>query len=247
MSIWELGEGIGPFLVAPLSELYGRLPVYHAGNVLFILCSTASALSTNISMLVAFRFLNGLAITSLTLGPTIVADLFRKEERGSAMAIAIVFQLLGPVAAPIVGSFTAQAQGWRWTIWIIVIPVGALTCLSMVFFKETYQVKILQRKALRLQKRTGNSLLRSKHHSTTERNSFLNSMKRPMKMLFLSPIVLIVSWYTALTYGLSYLIITTLTEIMERSYGFGQGIVGLSFLGLCRFVSNPDSHIPLLC
>ena len=239
VSIWELGEGIGPFLVGPLSERYGRLPVYHAGNVSFLLCSIASALSTNISMLVAFRFLNGLVITSLTLGPTIIGDLFKKEERGSAMAVAIIFQVIGPVAAPIAGSFTAQAKGWRWTIWIIAISIGVLTCLSIVFFRETYQVKILQRKTLQLQKTTGNRLLRSKYHTETEGVTFSESMKRPLKMLVFSPIVLIISSYTALTYGLSYLVITTLTEVMEKSYGFGQGIVGLSFLGLCTF-QNPQ-------
>ena len=167
MSIWELGEGTGPFLVAPLSELYSRLPFYHAGNVRFIVCSTACALSTNISMLVAFRFFNGLVITPLTLGPAIIGDMFPKEEPGTAMAVAIVFQVLGPVAAPIVGSFTAQAKGWRWTIWIIVISVGALTCLSMVLMRETSHAKVLQRKALRQRILTGNQLLRSKHRSAT--------------------------------------------------------------------------------
>ena len=152
VSVWELGEGFGPFLVAPLSELYGRLPVYHIGNILFLLCSVASALSTNISMLGAFRFLNGFVITSLTLGPSIVADLFEKEERGTAMALAITVPLIGPVVAPIVGSFIAQAKGWRWVIWITVIAIGAVTCLSFVFFRETYSVIILQGKTKRLQK-----------------------------------------------------------------------------------------------
>lgn len=29
VSIWELGEVVGPFLIGPLSEIYGRLPVFH--------------------------------------------------------------------------------------------------------------------------------------------------------------------------------------------------------------------------
>ncbi len=44
-------------------------------------------------------------------------------------------------------------------------------------------------------------------------------------------IVFIVSFYTALTYELSYLILITITEVIESSYGFGQGLVGFSFLG----------------
>ena len=231
VSIWELGEGFGPFFVGPLSERFGRMPVYHFGNLLFILCSVAAALSLNIAMLIAFRFLNGFVITSLTLGPSTVGDLFKKEERGSAMAIAIAVPLIGPFAAPIIGGLIAARNGWRWTIWMMVCAVGAISCLSLVFLRETYRVEILERKVKRLQTSTGNPLLRSRYHDAAERQSPLRAMKRPLKMLLFSPIVFIIYFYTALTYGLSYLILTTLTDIMESTYGFGEGVVGLSFLG----------------
>ena len=94
VSIWELGEGFGPFLIGPLSELYGRVVVYHVGNVFFALSLVASALSINIAMLVAFRFFCGFANTPSTLGPSIVGDLFPKEKRGAAMSIAISIPLL---------------------------------------------------------------------------------------------------------------------------------------------------------
>lgn len=114
VSVWELGEGVGPFQVGPLLERHGRMPIYHGGNILFVVCSTATALNINISMLIVFRFLNDFVVTSLTLGPSIVGDLFRKEDRGAAMAMALAFPLLGPFAAPIVGSNTGEALGWRW-------------------------------------------------------------------------------------------------------------------------------------
>ncbi|CAG8958213.1 hypothetical protein HYFRA_00000566 [Hymenoscyphus fraxineus] len=235
VSIWELGEGFGPFLVGPLSETYGRMPIYHAGNLLFIICSVASALSTNISMLVAFRFLNGFVITSSTLGPSIIGDLFHSENRGKAMALAISLPLIGPFVAPIMGSVIAASLGWRWTIWIVVIAVGAITCLSFVVFRETYPSKILEQRAERMRRETGNLSPYSKHENKGN-NSFVKSMTRPMRILFRSPIVFIISFYTALTYGLSYLILTTLTQVMEENYGFNEGNVGYLFLG--RAVGN---------
>jgi MFS family permease len=207
------------------------MPVYHVGNVLFILCSTASALSTNMAMLIVFHFLNRFVISSVTLGPSIAGDLFRKEERGTAMSVAIALPLMGPFAAPIVGSYIADAKGWRWNIWIVVIAVGAVTCVACLPFRETYKVKILQRKTKRLCKLTGNKLLRSKYEDATKRGIFTVSLKRPLKMLFFSPIVFIITFFTSLVYGLSYLILTTLTQVMEKNYGFGQGSIGLAFLG----------------
>ncbi|CAG8979356.1 hypothetical protein HYALB_00002482 [Hymenoscyphus albidus] len=62
-------------------------------------------------------------------------------------------------------------------------------------------------------------------------NSFVESMTRPIRILFRSPIVFIISFYTALTYGLSYLILTTLTQVVEENYEFNEGNVGCLFLG----------------
>lgn len=235
VSIWDLGEGFGPFFVAPLSELYGRMPVYHGGNFLGILCSVAAALSFNISMLVAFRFLSGFLITALTLSPSIAGDLFRKEERGTAMAVGIGLQLIGPFVGPIIGGIIADRVGWRWTIWVITIAMGFVAGLSLLFCRETYQVKILQRKTKRLRKETGKQSLQSKHQEVINATSVVQSLTRPLRMMFCSPIVFIISFYTALTYGLSYLILTTLTEIMERTYNFGQRVVGPAFLGRGMF------------
>jgi MFS family permease len=182
------------------------------------------------AMLVVFRFLNGFMILSVTLGPSIAGDLFRKEERGTAMSVAIALPLMGPFA-PIVGSYIADAKGWRWTIWIVVIAVGAVTCDACLLFRETYKVKIVQQKTERPRKLTGNKLLRSKYEVATKSGTFTVSLKRPLKMLFFSPIVFIITFFTSLVYGLSYLILTTLTQVMEKNNGFGQGTIGLAFLG----------------
>src|SRR2546423_2100631 len=61
VSIYILGYATGPLVIAPLSELYGRLYVYHTNNVLFIIWTTACALSPNVGALLVFRFFAGVA------------------------------------------------------------------------------------------------------------------------------------------------------------------------------------------
>ena len=87
VSIWELGEVVGPVFVGPLSEIYGRLPVYHTTNILFMIFSAAAAVSRSIEMLITIRFLLGLTVASTTFNPCIVADLFPAEYQGRALAI----------------------------------------------------------------------------------------------------------------------------------------------------------------
>ncbi|OGM46052.1 putative bicyclomycin resistance protein [Aspergillus bombycis] len=222
VSIWELGEGVGSFVVGPLSEQYGRNVIYHGGNILFILCSVAAALSQSVSMLVAFRFINGMAVTSLTLAPSIIGDLFVQEERGAAMAVAIALPLIGPCIAPIVGGFVSSALGWRWTIWIMAIAVGTVSLLSLAVFKETYRFKIQQQSRKSTEKQQDRSdgnhnIPSSSSHPSAPRDTVLKSFARPARLLFSSPVVLVTSLYTALTYGISYLILTTLAEIMQKT------------------------------
>ena len=92
---------------------------------------------------------------------------------------------------------------------------------------------ILEKKAARLRKEAGNQALRSKMHSgLSPRDLFKRSIIRPSKLLFLSPIVLLLSLFVAVIYGYIYLLFTTITEVFEVNYRFSQGIVGLTYLGL---------------
>ncbi|KAF2740511.1 MFS general substrate transporter, partial [Polyplosphaeria fusca] len=53
----------------------------------------------------------------------------------------------------------------------------------------------------------------------------------PMKMLFLSPIVFLMSLYVAVNYGIMYLLFIIITFVFEERYHFSTGSVGLSYLG----------------
>ena len=124
VSVYILGYAFGPLLVAPLSELYGRLPIYHVCNVLFVIFTIACAVSSNLSMLIAFRFLEGcVGSAPLTIGGGTIADMIVQEKRGKSMAIWAMGPLLGPVIGPVAGGFLTQAKGWRWVFWVIAIAV----------------------------------------------------------------------------------------------------------------------------
>jgi hypothetical protein len=88
-------------------------------------------------------------------------------------------------------------------------------------------------KTRRLHKETGNSQLQSTLHSgRTPRSLFIQSIVRPAKMLFLSPIVFLLSLFMAITYGYLYLLFTTIPKVFQENYGFTSGTVGLAYLGI---------------
>ncbi len=97
VSIFILGYAIGPLLIAPMSELYGRLPVYHACNTLFVVWSLACAFAPNLGALLAFRFFQGaVGVCPLTIGSGTISDLISNEQRGKFMSVYSIGPLLGP-------------------------------------------------------------------------------------------------------------------------------------------------------
>lgn len=88
VSIYILGFCIGPLVLAPLSELYGRSPVMHASNVFFLIFTIACAVSSDMGMFVFFRFCQGLSgCPPLTLGGGTISDLMPPVKRGKALSI----------------------------------------------------------------------------------------------------------------------------------------------------------------
>ncbi|KAK8251252.1 major facilitator superfamily domain-containing protein [Phyllosticta capitalensis] len=234
VSIYVLGFAFGPLIIAPLSEMYGRLPLYHVCSVLFIVFMVACALSKNLAMLIVFRFLAGtVGGAPLTLGGGTIADLVPPKDRGTAMAIWVAGPTIAPVIGPVGGGFLAQAVSWRWVFWVVSIATGVITIIGFILMRETYPVAILNAKVRRLRKETGNKALRSKLDSgLAARALFLRSIVRPAKMLIFSPIVFLLSLYVAIAYSYLYILFTTFTTVFESSYGFSPGIAGLTYLGV---------------
>ncbi|KAI8626299.1 major facilitator superfamily domain-containing protein [Xylariaceae sp. FL1651] len=234
VNIYLLGFGIGPVFLAPLSELYGRLVIYHFCNTLYLAFTIGCTFSTNTTMFLIFRLFAGLVASGpLSIGGGTIADITPQEERGKAVAIFSAGPLLGPVIGPIIGGFVTQAVGWRWTFRIILILAGLLAAATILFMRETNATVLLQRKTERLVRETGNSKLTPKGAtSETPRQIIIKAIVRPVKMLIFSPIVLLLSLYGGTLFGIIFLLFTTFPVVFEETYGFNTGIAGLAYLGL---------------
>lgn len=88
VSIYILGFAVGPLVISPLSEIYGRYMVYLVCNIMFIVFTIACAVASSIGQLIAFRFLAGaFGVCPVTLGGASISDLVTQEKRGVAMSL----------------------------------------------------------------------------------------------------------------------------------------------------------------
>ena len=60
MSIFLLGYAQGPFVLAPLSEIYGRVTVLQYANLIYLAFNTACGFAQNRTQMLLFRFLSGI-------------------------------------------------------------------------------------------------------------------------------------------------------------------------------------------
>lgn len=98
VTIYVLGFSLGPLVLAPLSELYGRLIIYHFCNAFYFAFTLGCALSKDMAMFLVFRFICGCAASApMTIGGGTVADVVPQEKCGKAMAMFAMGPLLGPV------------------------------------------------------------------------------------------------------------------------------------------------------
>ena len=86
--------------------------------------------------------------------PGSVSDIVTDEYRALAFSIWSIGPMNGPVTGPLIGGFVAEYLGWRWTNYLVMILAG-VGWLAMSSIKETYAPVILQRKAAKMRKETG--------------------------------------------------------------------------------------------
>lgn len=88
LSLFVAGLGLGPMILGPLSEFYGRRPVYIGSFVFFTIWLIPGATATNMATMLVGRFFDGLAGSAfLSVAGGTVGDLFVKKELSAPMMV----------------------------------------------------------------------------------------------------------------------------------------------------------------
>jgi multidrug resistance protein len=236
VSLFVLGFAIGPLLWAPLSELYGRQVLFFGTYAVLTAFNAGAAGANSMATLIILRFFAGTFGSSpLTNAGGVIADMFQANQRGLGMSIFAAAPFLGPVIGPIVGGFVGETIGWRWNEGVMACFTGVLWIFGTLTIPETYSPVILQKRAAALSKRTGKvyiSVLERRQGKTTPKAAFQKSLARPWALLFLEPIVLLISIYMAIIYGTLYMCFGAFPIVYQQGRGWSPGIGGLAFLGV---------------
>ncbi len=133
------------------------------------------------------------------------------------------------------GGFITQSYlGWRWTAYITLIMAAFFGSVGFFIVPETSHAKILQRRAQKIRFETKNWAIHSQRDTiNVELSSLINTyFFRPFIMLIQEPILLLITIYMALIYGILYLFFEAYPISFQEERGWNAGVGALPFLGI---------------
>ncbi|KAI4693933.1 uncharacterized protein J4E92_006159 [Alternaria infectoria] len=239
MTIFLLGYAQGPFVLAPLSEIFGRVTVLQYANLVYLLFNTCCGFAQTKEQMLAFRFLSGLGgAAPQALCNGVLADTWSKEERGKGQAIYGILTWLAPCVAPIVGAYISTGANWRWIFFATSIFTVLVQLTALFFLRETFAPAILGKKAKAVRKAMKgirNDVVVRTEFETGDRMSKIlrKRLILPFIMMFTHPATQAPSIYRAFLYGVMYLMLSTFPMVFEEVYDMDTGPASLNYLSLC--------------
>jgi DHA2 family multidrug resistance protein len=120
--------GVANAIVLPLTgrlgQKFGEVRLFIWSSALFALTSLACGLSTNLSILIIFRVLQGaLGAPMMPLAQTLLMNNYPKRLMMMAIALWSTTVSVAPVLGPIMGGYISDNFHWSW-IFIINVPIG---------------------------------------------------------------------------------------------------------------------------
>ncbi|MCY0892207.1 MAG: MFS transporter [Acidibacillus sp.] len=126
------GYIVGSLIVSVISDYYGRKMALITGILLYTVGSFGTALSPNVDVLIAFRFVVGMGIgTMISQVSTYMGEISPAALRGRFTGLANVFAFVGLAAVPFVAMAIVPEFSWGWRVLLFIGGFGGIFMLFM--------------------------------------------------------------------------------------------------------------------
>lgn len=236
ISLFVLGFALGPLLWAPLSEIYGRQVIFLITFGAFTAFAGGATANSTLATLLVMRFFAGsFGSSPFTNAGGVIADIFPANQRGAAMGVFALCPSAGPTFGPWISGFLSASAGWRWVMGLMTVLAGVLWILGSLLVPETYAPVLLRKRAAELSRRSGKvykTKIDIEKGEIALRKIISVALIRPWLLLFMEPIVFVLSIYMSIVYGTLYLLFGAYPIVFQLERGWSEGVGGLPFLGV---------------
>lgn len=248
-SLYMFALGFGALLWGPLSQTMGRRPVFLMSLVGMTCFNLGVCLSPDMHTLLVFRAMAGFSCsaTFVNVAGSIV-DMTTERDRIPYNSIFRAVTFMGPVLAALLGAVAVHESTWRWNLRSI--PIASFVCLVLyaLTVPETYLPILLEHKRLKDEEDLEELAehhswwVRQAHHwqHLMPRKAFWEvlwrrvreSLPLPWTLLFREPLVMVVTFYTSLLYGLLYASLLFFPTVWGEMRGLTAIQVGYTYFAV---------------
>ncbi|KAF1961492.1 MFS general substrate transporter [Byssothecium circinans] len=141
-AMYMLFMGLSPCFYGPISNIYGRKWVAVTSAALFLAFSVGTALAPNLAAFFIFRILTAFQGTVfLIIGSSVIGDIYKPTERGTALGWLLSGTLIGPALGPFIGGIIVTFRTWRVIFWLQTALAGVACILVFFLLPETIHYK----------------------------------------------------------------------------------------------------------
>ncbi|KAK6511796.1 hypothetical protein TWF481_000702 [Arthrobotrys musiformis] len=231
ITTYVLGMAFGPLIAGPISETVGRRAVYFVALPISGAFTLGVAYAPNLVTILVCRFFSAMFGASvLAVGAGTVADIWDLRAGAAALNASCLFlamAFMGPGFGPLVGFYLiADGRHWRWTMLTMCMLMLPL-CISVFFARETYSKAILVAEA-----RKEGKIIKKPPPKDGLKLLFTVTLFRPIKMIFLEPIVSAVSLYNGFCFAVFFAFFESIPYVLIFEYRASQKGIGNAFISL---------------
>lgn len=148
ISVYLIGYAAMSLFHGPISDAIGRKKVLLAGIVVFTLASVGAALSTDMTVMLFYRALQGLSAgVGLIVGRAVVRDCLHGDDAQRLMSQVSMIFGIAPAIAPVIGGLVLGWSDWHGIFWFLALFGAVLFAMTAWGLPESHPVE--RRVALR--------------------------------------------------------------------------------------------------
>lgn len=132
LTMWFLGNASMPLIIGAITDRFGRRPVLLVGGLIYVLVTIICAVTTNITLFLIARTLQGSMIPSMLIpGYACIHESYERKQAIYILALMSSISVLAPAFGPFLGSLVLYLTNWRTIFWLIgILAAVILLCLS---------------------------------------------------------------------------------------------------------------------
>ncbi|KAK7973424.1 hypothetical protein PG988_007558 [Apiospora saccharicola] len=249
ISLYLVGLAFGALIMAPLSETFGRRPMYIAGMSTFVALIPVAATATSFTAILLARFFGAVAgsvMLSNVAGSII--DIIEPGYLPLALSVYNFGPLNGPVLGPLVGGFLVQGFGFRSLSWLSFITC-ALGAIFIMTIPETYRPVLLRKLAAQRRAEQKDERFWSEHDADGQlplARRVKTAVSRPFVLSFTQPVLMFWNVYISVIYAIAQLAFIAFPIVFTQTRGWSTALSGLAFIGIFVGIALVLANEPLL-